>query len=100
MQVHEERHQGSRLCRTQILAVRRHIATTLDDLADELVLRKSYRDYIERRPALPSTALQGVTVVALLGLKHERPLPLQRAAPLHVLRRNRLATPRIHRGAP
>src|SRR5438132_14277390 len=98
MQVHEERHQGSRLCRTQILAVRGHIATTLDDLADELVLRQSYRDDIERGPALPSPALQGVTVVALLGLKDEGALALERCTAFHILRRNRVAARSLHAG--
>ena len=54
MQNFKERNQGSRLRRTQILSVRRHIAASLDYLPNQLVLRQSHRDTIERRPSLAS----------------------------------------------
>ncbi len=41
MQGFEKRHEGSRLGWTQIIPVSRHVATTLQHLANELVLRKA-----------------------------------------------------------
>src|SRR5260370_26062126 len=47
----QERDQRSRLCRTQVASVRRHVATTLNHLSDELILREPHRPLIESRAA-------------------------------------------------
>src|SRR5260370_8685804 len=44
-------HQRSRLRRTQVLSVGRHIATTLNHLADELILRAPHPHLIDRLSA-------------------------------------------------
>src|SRR4029077_18526586 len=66
------------LCRTQVLPVRRHVAASLDHLADELVLCKPNGNAIQSRTSLPSYLPKGMAVAALLDLKNKRPLPLQR----------------------
>ena len=90
MQCFEKRHQSGGLRGTQVLSIRGHIAAALDDLADQLILREPDGDGVERRPAFAAVAVQRMAVVALLDLKHERPLPLQRRASLQILRGNRL----------
>ena len=44
----KKRHEGSRLRGIQILSVRRHIATTLEHLPDELISRQFNGDRVER----------------------------------------------------
>src|SRR5580658_5888977 len=72
----EKRHERGRLRRTPVVSVGWHVATALDHLADELVLRKLDGHSIQLRPSLASRAAQRVAVVTLLGLKNECPLPL------------------------
>jgi hypothetical protein len=74
----KKRYQGRGLRWAQIFPVRRHIAATLDYLADQLVLRQSHRDTIERRPSLAAEFTKRMAISALLGLKYERALPLKR----------------------
>src|SRR6266851_3379334 len=73
-------HQRSRLRRTRVLSVGRHIATTLNHLPDELILREPHRHLIERRAALATRVAERVAVAALFGLENQRSLPLQRAS--------------------
>jgi hypothetical protein len=72
----EERNECSRLRGVQVPPISRHIASALDYLADQLILREPYGDSIQLRPPLAADAAQGVAVVALLHLKNKRPLPL------------------------
>ena len=59
MQGFEKCDERGGLRRAQILAVRRHVATALNHLADELVLRQPQRDTVECRTALARRSLQG-----------------------------------------
>src|SRR4029453_6918170 len=97
MQRPEERDQRRRLCRTEVLPVRRHVAAALNHLSNELILREAHGHGVETRTALAAGAeggtaaaagvAQRVAVAALLGLKHERALSLQcRRAAEQVLR--------------
>src|ERR1700677_3900426 len=96
----EKRHQRSRLRGTQVVSVGWHVATALDHLADELILRELDSDSIKIRTSFSSRPTQRVAVVALFRLENERPLPLQGCTPFQVLRRNRCATPGVHHWTP
>jgi len=52
MQSFQERDQGSCFRRIQVLRVSGHVAASLDNLADQLVLRESYGDGVERWASL------------------------------------------------
>jgi len=54
MQSFEERDQRRRFRRAQILSVSRHVATSLDDLADQLVLGQTQGNAVESWPPLPA----------------------------------------------
>src|SRR6266446_10191130 len=71
MQGFEKCDERRGLCRTQVLPVRRHVAASLDHLADELVLREPHGDAIERRPSLSAEFTERMAIAALLHLKHE-----------------------------
>src|SRR5260370_41902469 len=96
MQGFEKSDERGGLCRAQILAIRWHVATALDHLADELVLRQPHRNTVECRTALPASLSEGMAVAALFDLKDERALPLQRGRAVQELRRHRSAAPRVH----
>ena len=78
MQCFEKRDECGRLRRTQILPICRHVAASLDHLADELVLRKSHRNAVQSRASLSATLPEGMAVATLLDLENERTLPLER----------------------
>src|SRR5713101_7097677 len=65
MQGLEKCDERSGLCRTQVLPIRRHVATSLDHLADELVLREPHRHTIQRWASLPAQLPKGMAVAAL-----------------------------------
>src|SRR5258708_39442259 len=96
MQSFQKRDQGSRFRRTQILSVSRHVAASLDYLADQLVLRQSQGDAVQSRTSLPTTLTKRVTVAALLHLKDQRALSLKCGTAVKKLLRHRVAAPRIH----
>src|SRR6266850_7594299 len=96
----EERDQRGGLRWAEVLPVRRHVAATLDDLPDQLILRQPDGDSVERRAPLPTRLVERMTVPALLHLQDERAVPFERGASLEVFLRNRLAAPRVHHGAP
>src|SRR5260370_16328282 len=75
MQGLKKRDERRGLCRTQVLPVRRHVAASLDHLADELVLREPHGDAIQRRASLPAQLPEGMAVAALLHLKNKRAFP-------------------------
>jgi hypothetical protein len=72
----EECHDGGCFRRTQILAVRGHISSTLDNLTNELIRSSPHGYIIEGRSPLPADLIQRMTIAALLTLKYERTLPL------------------------
>src|SRR5262245_39177409 len=78
MQRPEKRDEGRGLRRTEVLAVRRHVAPPLKHLLNELVLREAHRDAVETRAALAAAVPESVAVAALFRLEHERSLSLQR----------------------
>jgi hypothetical protein len=77
MQRLKERHESSRLGRTKILAVGRHVSPTLDYLAYQLVLCQLNSNAVQRRTPLTSVPFKGVAVVTLLRLENESALPLE-----------------------
>jgi hypothetical protein len=52
MQGLEKRDQCRGFRRTQVFAVRRHVATALDNLPNQLILRKPHGDAVQRGPSL------------------------------------------------
>src|ERR1700758_1547745 len=100
MQGLEKCDQRGGLRGAQILAVRRHVATALNHLADELVLRQPHRNTVECRTALPTALSEGMAVAALFDLKHERALPFQGGRSVQELRRHGSAAPGIHLWTP
>src|SRR6266853_338759 len=93
MQSFKKRNQGSRLRRTQILSVGGHVAAALDHLSNQLILRQPHGHRVERRAALSPLIAERVAVVALLHLKNQGALPLERGPVVQKLRRNRNAAP-------
>ena len=77
------------LRRIQILSIGRHIAPALQHLADELIRRQPDGNRIESRAALASDIADRVAIVALLRLKYERSLDLERRATVHKFRWDR-----------
>jgi hypothetical protein len=54
MKRREEGYQRRRFCRTQILAIRRHVSSALNYLSNQLVGGEPRRHAIERRSSLTS----------------------------------------------
>src|SRR5215475_2058838 len=77
MQRFEKCDECSRLRRTQIFSIGRHVAASLNYLPDELILRLPHCDSIQGRASLPAAASKGMAIAALFGLKNERSLALQ-----------------------
>src|SRR5713226_252536 len=77
MQSLKECHESSRLGRTKIFAVSRHVSPALDHLAYQLVLCKLNSNAVQRRTPLTSLPLKGVAVMTLLRLENESALPLE-----------------------
>src|SRR5258708_34248305 len=100
MQGLKKRDERRGLCRTQVLPVRRHVAASLDHLANERVLREPHGDAIQGRSSLLTNLPEGMAVAALLDLKNERPLPLQGRYAMKKSLRHRIAAPSIHVRAP
>src|SRR5258705_1105809 len=96
----KKRHQCSRFRRAQVFSIGGHVPATLNYLANELVFGEVQGHTVQRRPALASSVIQRMTVVTLLSLKNECTPTLQGRSPLQEFRRNRLAAPGIHHGAP
>src|ERR1700740_209127 len=92
----EKCYERGRLCRTQIFPVRRHIATALNHLADELVLREPHGNAVERRAPLSAELTERMAIAALLHLKHESPLPLKCGGAMQKSFRHGIAAPGVH----
>src|ERR1700683_569498 len=100
MQRLKERDQSRRLRGAQILAVRGHVATTLDHLTNQLILRQPDSYGVERWSALSALIVERMAVVTLLHLKNKRTLPLESRAIVKKLGRNRNPAPCVHHRAP
>src|SRR5215469_12139707 len=100
MQRLEKRNQRRRLRRIQIVPVGRHVATSLQHLADQLISRQSRRHGIEFGTALAATAAKRMAVATLFGLENDRAFAFQRCPGLQKLFRHGLAAPRGHLRAP
>ena len=85
-----------RFRRTQILPVRRHVAASLDYLADELVLGEPHGNAVERRTPLTAELPERMAIAALFGLKDESSLPLKRGGAMQKLFRHRITAPCAH----
>src|SRR5258706_2044811 len=96
----EESNDCRRFSRTQVLAVCRHIAASLNDLADKLILRQPDRDTVQIRTSLSSCLTKRMTIAALLHLKHERALPFERCRAVEHTFRHRIRAPGVHVRAP
>src|SRR6267154_3242679 len=96
MQSLEKCHECSGLCRAQILCVRGHVATTLNHLANELVLCEPQGNTVEGGASLPAYVSERMTITALLYLKHQRALPLKCGCAMNKSIRYRIAAPRVH----
>ena len=77
MQSCKKCHQRGRFRRTQVLPVCRHVAATLNDLADELVFGEPHGNAVQSRAPLPARCTEGMAVPALLDLKHQSALPFK-----------------------
>ena len=73
----QECDESGGFCGTKILAIRRHIPPTLNNLANHLIFGLYQRDLIESGSAFASLFTQGVAIVALLELKYESALAFQ-----------------------
>src|SRR5438309_1500115 len=91
-----EGHQRSHFRGTQILAIRRHVAASLDDLPDQLIVSQTDRDRIESWAPQSAFSAQAVTVPALLALHQDRALKLERRPPVNILRWNWRSAPCFH----
>ena len=60
----------------QVLSVCRHVAASLNYLADELVLREPHGNAVERGTPLPAEFTERMAIAALLLLKYKSPLSL------------------------
>src|SRR5262245_26910287 len=96
MQSLEKRNQGSRLRRTQVFSVSRHVSTTLDNLPDQLILCESHRNRIKRGPSLAAEIPKRMAIAALFCLKNQRALPLQGGRAVQKLVWHRVAAPCVH----
>src|SRR5712692_8909373 len=74
----------------QVFSVSRHVAASLDHLADELVLREPHGNVVERRPPLSAEFTERMAIAALLHLKDESPLPLKRGGAMEKSFRHRI----------
>jgi hypothetical protein len=77
MQRFEERYEGGRLSRAQVFGISGHVAATLDDLPNQLVLCKPKGYGVQGRGALAALIVERVAVVALLQLENQGALALE-----------------------
>lgn len=76
----QEADERGRLGGTKRFAVSRHVASTLQDLANNLVFGHVRCDRVECGAAKPTCSADRVAVAALLVLQDNRSLPLQRSS--------------------
>jgi len=83
---------------TQILSIGRHVAATLNDLPDKLVLRETQGHAVEGGPSLSATFSQRVTLRTLFNLEYQSSLPSSAVVPMYELIRHWITAPRVHVG--
>ena len=96
----EESDEGGGLRRTEVFAVGGHVAATLDDLANQLILCEKKSDFVEGGATLAAVVAESVAIVALLELEDERALAFEGRAIFEELLRNGIAAPGVHDRAP
>src|SRR5712692_2089066 len=100
MQSLEKCHKRGCLRRAQVLPIRRHVAASLDHLADELILREPHGNTIQRGTSLPTHLPKGVAVAALFDLKNECSLPFKGGRAMQKSLGHGIAAPGVHVRAP
>ena len=96
MQRLEERDERRDLRGIEVLAVRRHVAPSLDHLPNQLIPREPDRHLVERRPTGAAFVSERMAVPALFGLEDRRSLPRQRGLSLDELIGHRSSAPGLH----
>ena len=77
MQRLKKRNQRRRFRRTQIFAVRRHVAAALQDLAVKLIFRETRGDVIQGGSAQTANFFERMAIAALLLLENDCALAFQ-----------------------
>src|SRR5260370_35180930 len=72
------------------LGIRRHVAASLDHLANQLIAREPRGDHVQGRAALASMAIQAVAIPALLILQNQSAAHFKWRPALQELRRDRI----------
>jgi hypothetical protein len=94
-------HEGNKsgdLGWTKVLAVSRHVSTTLNHLTHKLIRSQARRDLIKRRSTPTSRTPYAVAVNALFGVEDEYTLPFERCAVIEKIGWYFNRSPRIHFG--
>src|SRR4029077_6892610 len=84
----------------QVLSVSRHVAASLNHLADERVLREPHGNAIERRTPLSAEFAERMAIAALLLLKYESPLSLKCSGAVQESFRHWITAPGVHMRTP
>src|SRR5580698_9841143 len=96
MQGLKESYERGGLCRTQVIAISRHVAAALNYLPNELVLRQPHGNAIQGRSPLSTRVSERVAVATLFNLKYERTLAFKRGSAVNVAVGYRIAAPGVH----
>src|ERR1700722_2887514 len=101
MQGFQKLNEGCGLGGAQVLAICRHVAAALKNLPNQLVFREAGRDQIKSRATHSADARNRVAVTALLRLKDDSSLPLERACIVRITDGDRgTAAPCVHLRTP
>src|SRR5580658_6450072 len=101
MQGFQELNECCGLGGAQVLAIRRHVAAALKNLPYQLILGETSGYEIQSRATQPADACNRVAVTALLRLKDDSSLPLERAGIARITDGDRrTAAPCVHLRAP
>src|SRR5215472_15435032 len=96
MQGFEKCHQRCCFRWAQAVSIRRHVAASLNHLANQLVLGEPDSHAVQGRTSLPTRFSQRMAVAALFELKNESTLPLKGRRAVQKSVRHGITTPRIH----
>ena len=100
MQSLQEGDESGGLRRTQVFAIGGHVAASLNDLANQLIVSEADGNGIKRRTAPATLIRERVTVVALLELKDGGALALEGGAIVEELGGDGEAAPCVHHRTP
>ena len=100
MECLEKRDKRRSFRRAQVFSVCRHVAASLNHLADELVLREPHGNAVERRPSLSAEFTERMAIAALFRLKDESSLSLKSRGAMQEPFRYRIAAPGAHMRTP